>query len=208
MVEIGLIGLGTGGLAAYGESGQRMTYFEIDAAVQGMAEDTRYFTFLSEARNRGVDARVILGDARLTLNAYDGPPLDLLILDAFSSDAIPVHLLTREAVALYVSRLSRNGVIVSHISNRYLNLRPVVATIATELGLACAINDDVKVTQAQMNETGHAASTWVALARTAEDLSPLRIGAADSPWKNLASPPQSRVWTDDYVNIIGAMKWR
>lgn len=209
-VEIGLIGLGTGGLAAYGEPGQRMTYFEIDAAVQRMAEDTRYFTFVSEARKRGVDLRIILGDARLTLNRYDGPPFDLLILDAFSSDAIPVHLLTREAVAMYVSRLSRQGVIVAHISNRYLNLRPVVANIAADLGLACAINDDVKVTLAQMNQTGHAASTWVAMAKSSDDLAPLNVDGVDSPWKSLKPHPEAgaRVWSDDYVNIFGALNWK
>jgi hypothetical protein len=206
--NVGLVGLGAGELASYAEPGQRFTYFEIDPIVKQIAGDQSRFTFLSSARERGAEVGVVLGDARLTLDRYAGEPFDLLIIDAFSSDAIPVHLLTKEAVAMYTNHLSPQGVLVFHISNRHLNLRPVLGAIAHALGLSAAINDDVGVTIAQMYETGRAPSTWVVLSRSADDLEPLQVDGPESPWKLLKADPDHRVWSDDYVNILGAFNWR
>ncbi|NQT14663.1 MAG: fused MFS/spermidine synthase, partial [Planctomycetes bacterium] len=115
--EIGVIGLGTGSIATYGRPGQRITYYEIDPAVQRIAQDARFFTFL---RDQQTELDIVLGDARLTLAAVPNAHYDLLILDAFSSDAIPVHLITREAVRLYLDKLDDRGLLALHISNRYL----------------------------------------------------------------------------------------
>ncbi|MFH1267013.1 MAG: fused MFS/spermidine synthase [Planctomycetota bacterium] len=121
--EIGVIGLGTGTIAAYGKPGQRITYYEIDPAILRIARDPRYFTFL---RDQEAELDVVLGDARLSLVDAPSARYDLLVLDAFSSDAIPVHLLTREAIALYLNKLADRGVLALHISNRYLDLAPVL----------------------------------------------------------------------------------
>src|SRR5262249_22100380 len=129
-----LVGLGSGSMTAYGAPGQTLTIYEIDPAVKRIAEDPRYFTYLRVTKPK---YQIVLGDARLKMEEHgkDGE-YGVIVVDAFSSDAIPVHLLTREAVALYVRRLAPDGIIALHISNRYLDLKPVAARIAQELGLA------------------------------------------------------------------------
>jgi hypothetical protein len=194
--QIGVVGLGTGTIAAYGRPGQRITFYEIDPAVVQIARNPELFTYLSDCQ---ADVEVIVGDARLSL--ADGPPrlFDLLLIDAFSSDAIPVHLLTREALALYFQRLADQGVLGVHVSNRHLDLEPVLADLAEDAGLVarvCEDGDDRKV--------GKYASTWVALARRDEDLGQL---AHDSRWKPLACRPGSRLWTDHFSNIVDVLNW-
>src|SRR5206468_2711821 len=116
-----------GVLAAYSEPGQELTYFEIDPVVEKIAEDPRLFTFLADARARGTRLSVVLGDARITVQRVAPGTFDMFFLDAFSSDAIPVHLLTREALAIYADKLAPGGLLVFNISNRYLDLNPVLA---------------------------------------------------------------------------------
>jgi hypothetical protein len=162
--HLGLIGLGSGTLATYGRPGQHLTYYEIDPLVKRIAYNPECFIFLQDAAERGVAVDVVLGDARLKLEerARCGPPdrFALLVIDAFSSDAIPIHLLTRQALEIYLANLADDGVLAFHISNRYLNLEPVLANLAKELGLAGFIEDDVAE-----NVRGKASSRWVVLAR-------------------------------------------
>src|SRR5436309_1782835 len=135
--RVAVAGLGAGALAAYANAGERWTYYEIDPAVQHIATDPKLFCYLHECP---AEVRVVLGDARLSL-AATGERYDLMILDAYSSDAIPVHLLTREALRLYLERLAPHGVLVLHLSNRYFDLVPLVARLAADAGLVCRVSD-------------------------------------------------------------------
>ncbi len=140
LARVGLLGLGVGSLAAYARPGDRFTFFEIDPEVVRIAQKSRYFGFLSAAAGR---YDVTLGDGRRSLERVPDGEFGLLVLDAFSSDAIPTHLITREAVELYRHKVAPDGLIAFHISNRYLDLRPVLAGIAHELGLVAYVcNDD------------------------------------------------------------------
>lgn len=208
--DIAAIGLGTGSVAAYGRPTNSITFYEIDPTVRRLAEDERYFTYLRDCPAR---KQFVMGDARLKLEEHGQPgEYDLIIVDAFSSDAIPVHLLTREAMELYVSRLKDDGVIALHISNRYLDLEPVAARIAKELGLATLrMNDDHR------RLPGKQASTWIMLARKQEVLAPLKeLGpmtyhgqSIPAPvWEPLTASADSPLWTDDFSNILSVLSWK
>jgi len=167
-------------------------------AVVHIAEDPTLFRFLSDNFPNGQGMQIVLGDGRLEIaRAADGS-YGLIVLDAFSSDSIPVHLLTREAITLYRRKLAPGGLIVFHISNRYLDLKPVLAAASQELGLAARFryqNLDVEVEERK----GTTSSMWVALAESESDLGPL----ADRPWKPLPPLPKGfRTWTDDYSNLL------
>src|SRR5262249_49382065 len=141
---IALIGLGTGTTAAYAQPGQDVVFYEIDAKVKAIAENEKYFTYLSDARKRGADLEFVLGDARLYMKKDaekdpQGKPdgyYRLIVVDAFSSDAIPVHLITFEAIEAFLKKMAPDGILAYHISNRYLDLQPVLAAAAKEAGLA------------------------------------------------------------------------
>jgi len=198
--EIGIIGLGIGALACYGREDQRITYYEIDPAVERLARDTRYFTFLENSK---ADIDVILGDARLKLADAPRWHYDLLIFDAFSSDAIPIHLITREALGLYLEKLAEHGVLALHISNYYVDLKPVLGNLARDAGVVCRIQEDLRIAGEQRRE-GKSPSVWVVMARRSEDLS----GLLDDPrWKPLPQEPAARLWTDNFSNILGVIKW-
>lgn len=205
--DVGLIGLGVGAMAAYAEDGDRYTYFEIDPTVKRMAEDERYFTYMSTARQRGASIETVLGDARLTLARQPERAFDVLVADAFSSDSIPVHLLTREAVALYMSRLRDGGVLTIHISNRYLDLEPVVANIAADLALVCYVQHDTFQDDRAVMETGKQNSSWAVLARSPADLQPLLSTGIGARWREAEHDPSLRTWTDRYTNILRVMMW-
>jgi len=195
--SVGVVGLGVGSLAAYARPGDRWTFYEIDPAVERIARDPRFFSFLEVCGSR---CRVVLGDARLSLTASQQVH-DLLVLDAFSSDAIPVHLLTSEALATYVSRLAPHGMLAFHVSNNHLDLVPVLARLAHAFGLASAWRLDVVV---DPSRTGNSSSLWVVMARRREDLGTI---AADQRWKVLGSDARP-VWSDDFSNIWTAIRWR
>ncbi len=195
--DIALVGLGVGSIAAFGEPGQRMTYFEIDQTVLDIAQDPALFTFLRDSR---ADLDFVLGDARLTLAKQPDQSYDLLLLDAFSSDAIPIHLLTVEAFQTYLMKLKPGGVIAVHISNRYLNLQPVLRAAAKHLKLQAVLFED-GVTQDEADE-GKTPSIWVAMGRTEADIAPL---LRDRNWSELYENPV-RVWTDDYSNVLGSFQ--
>ncbi len=200
--HIGVVGLGTGTVAAYAKPGQSLTYFEIDAAVRKISEDPRYFTYLSDCRQRGASLEVRMGDARLTLEDEPDGKFDLLVIDAFTSDAIPIHLLTCEAIDLYVKKLAPHGLLMVHLSNRHLTLPPVVAGAADKLGIAARIcNDD--------DEDGgicKSSSNWAVLARTPEDLCDLEENSK-LEWEPLKVDPCLALWTDDYSSIVSVMNW-
>jgi hypothetical protein len=192
--RVAVVGLGTGSLACHRKGGELWTFFEIDPEVIRIARDPRRFEFLSGC---APEALVVTGDARLTLEASPDR-YDLIALDAFSSDTVPVHLLTREAVAGYLSKLAPHGVIVLHISNRHLDLAPVVANVAQSLGLAAFLREDDSA--GDFLTTLKANARLVVLARDPAD-----TGSVARNWAPLQPDPSGAVWTDDYSNILGIM---
>ncbi len=196
---VAVVGLGAGTLAAYGSAGQRWTFYEIDPAVVGIARDPRLFTFLRDSR---AAIQVVIGDARLTL-ARAAASYDVFVLDAFSSDAIPAHLLTKEAFALYLTRLARGGIIALHVSNRFLDVRRVVAAVARDLRLAGLYQMHEGAPPEDPLAEGKFPSEWVVLARSAEDL---RALMRDGRW-TLVPDPATRAWTDDFSHVLGALRW-
>ncbi len=195
--RIGVVGLGVGTLASYGTPGQHLTFFEIDPAMVALAREPTLFTYLADSEAE-IDIRV--ADGRLGLVA-DTTRYDLLVVDAFSSDAIPVHLLTREALSIYESRLASGGVIAFHITNRYLDLAPVLGNIADSLGMSALVQVDTTLSAYALAQ-GKAASTWVLLAPRPADLAPFDT---DARWTPAKLDPDSRVWTDGYSDLIGAL---
>jgi hypothetical protein len=167
--HVAMVGLGTGSVACYPQKGQKLTFYEIDPAVKRLVADTdKYFTYISLARQRGAEIDFRMGDARLKLKEDADRKYALLLVDAFSSDSIPVHLLTIEAVGLYLDRLTDDGILALHISNKYVRLEPVVAAIAQHHGLVARVWNDDQERGAGM--VGKTASSWVVLARRPEDL--------------------------------------
>jgi spermidine synthase len=195
--RVGVVGLGTGTLACYRRDGQSWTFFEIDPVVVEFSRRGT-FTYLSQCTPQ---ARMVLGDARLKLAEERPGSSDVLAVDAFSSDAIPLHLITREAMEVYMRATAADGVVVLHISNRFVDLEPVVAAIARDLGLATAIRNDVQADRSELTS-----SSWVALARDRKSLEALAKPGGDAKWEALA-PPAVRSWTDDHASILPAMRW-
>jgi hypothetical protein len=171
-----------------------VTFFEIDPEVVRIARDPRFFTYL-----RDCPARVLVGDGRRLLVKQPRARFDLVVVDAFNSDAIPVHLITRQALALY---LARAPVVLFHISNRYLRLEPVLGNLARDAGLTCRTQSH-KPSRSQL-DAGLSVSKWAVLARTDADLARL---ATDRRWHRCADDPSERVWTDDYSDLFGAIAW-
>jgi SAM-dependent methyltransferase len=174
--NLAVVGLGTGTMACYARKGQELTFYDIDPAVRSISYDTdRYFDFVEDARNRGAHVDLVMGDARLTMERQQLDEKDrygILVVDAFSSDAIPIHLITREALQMFLDRLAPDGILAFHISNRYLDLGPVLANLAQDANLAGLIGEDE-----DESYPGKARSTWVMLARKPQHLG--RIVAPD-----------------------------
>lgn len=200
MKQVGLVGLGAGSLTAYGRAGEEFALFEIDPAVVRIAHDANLFTYLRDSKAK---LRVVTGDARIKLQQEPDASFDLLALDAFSSDAIPVHLLTREAVALYMAKLADDGILAIHITNWYLNLEPVVSRSVSELGLHALIRSDFNITD-QEGVFGKYGSVWIVVGRSHENLGAL---AANSQWLQLKPATSLRVWSDDYSDLMSVFKW-
>jgi hypothetical protein len=198
--RVAVVGLGAGSLACYAKPSERWTYFEIDPVVVRIARDAAKFRFLADCAPQ---ADVVLGDARLTL-AEAGVQYDLIVLDAFSSDVVPVHLLTREALGVYLARLAPNGVIAMHISNRYLDLASVVREVAALQGLNVYLKRDGKATADGYQSHMHANSLVAVLARHDADVARLVM---ELGWTRLEATGSVRPWTDDYSNILSAI-WR
>ena len=196
-IKVAVVGLGTGTFSCNVEAGDSFTFYEIDASVQKMARNPHYFSYLTKC---APDVPIVLGDARLTL-AEAKDKYDLIVLDAFTSDAIPIHLMTREAMATYLNALAPHGIVLMHISNRYMELASVVAGIAQANGLVSRLNnrpsrdgeDDAKYIFS---------STVVISAREEADFGVL---LEDPDWSVIRPPAGQRIWTDDYSNVIGAV---
>jgi hypothetical protein len=193
--RVAAVGLGTGSLACHIRPGESWTFFEIDPEVVRIAHDPTRFRFLAAC---APNVPVVLGDARLTLAAAP-ERFDLIVLDAFSSDAIPVHLLTREAFAGYLDRLSPRGMIVVHISNRHMDLAKVMGAVAAAEGLAALMKQDETANQVQNDYKANA--LVVALAREASSLGGLAQKRGWLPSKS----GEVAAWTDDYSNILSAI---
>jgi hypothetical protein len=198
--RIAVVGLGTGSSSSYTRAGEQWTFFEINPTVERIARDPRFFTIL---RDCAENPRVIIGDARMSLAAQPDAAYDVMVFDAFSSDAIPLHLMTREALEMYLHKLSAHGVLVFHISNRYLDLSPILAGLAAEQQMVAYQNDDLRVTIGE-SYRGKTTSSWVVLARSKADLGPL---TDNTRWVPISANPRVRPWTDDYSNILSVLDW-
>ena len=198
-MRIGVVGLGVGSLAAYSWESSYFTFFEIDPAVERLARDTRYFTFLSGARGKW---DIVLGDGRLTLAGCPPNTFDLIILDAYSSDAIPVNLLTREALQLYFSRLTPRGFLAFHISNRHLRLAPLVGKLAADQGAVAFQNDNASFSTSKVSAPGCNPSHWAILAK---DEANVKFLERFEGWKPLPGDAPFPAWTDDFSNILSLL---
>lgn len=199
--KVGVIGLGTGALTCYAEPGQSWTFYEIDPAVVAIARDSGQFTFLTGGP---IQPALILGDARLKL-AQSTERYGVLVVDAFSSDAIPIHLLTREALQIYRDHLRADGLLVFNISSRYFDLEGVLADLASdaEPPLLCLAQKDLAVGTSE-KQRGKAPSHWVVLAQRREALAKLMQRRT---WYEVRGRPDHAVWTDDYCNLLSILKW-
>ena len=230
--KVAVVGLGTGAVAHYARSGEAWTFYEIDPAVVRVAHDQRYFRFLSECRGT---CDVVLGDARRQLTkALDGS-FDVIILDGFCSDAIPVHLLTREAIRLYVQKLAPGGVILMHVSNNHLDLPPLIRRLADDQDPPLAARYCHDAPTGAEAEDGKTQSQWMLLARSEADMAPVvnprplpapaatafKLALALAPPGADFQPPAVRrvswaqvawedgpIWRDDFANLLRVWKKR
>jgi spermidine synthase len=198
--SIGVVGLGAGTLACYAQSGQTWRFFEIDPLVIQIARDSGYFHFLSLCTP---GAEITTGDARLELEKAADDSFDVLAVDAFSSDAIPMHLMTREAFDGYDRVVRPDGVVLVHISNRFINLEPVLAGLVRDDGWSAIVRED-HPSRARMTSQGAASSYWVVMSRSADAVD--RVRAAGGEWRDLASDPAPRTWTDDFASVLPLIK--
>ena len=194
--RVGVVGLGTGSVACYARPDQEYVYYEIDPLVAKFAADPAYFSYLSSCTP---DAPIILGDGRLTLAQEPEGGFELLLLDAFSSDSVPAHLLTQQAVSLYLSRLSDKGILVMHVSNKHMQLETVVARIADTLGAHALYQFYSGDNTADKRRSQP--SQVVILAKSREALAKFD---GDTRWQPLSGDGK-RPWSDDYSNVIGAI---
>lgn len=218
--KVAVVGLGSGSIACYaqpggaklpqaatsgatdqGSGGQNWTFYEIDPIVEHIARDPRYFTYLQDC---APNAKIVLGDGRLSLASVPAGEYDMIIFDAFSSDAIPVHLLTREALQLYLDKLAPGGFLVFHLTSRHFNLDPVIGDLARDAGLTAKVWADTNVKPTDFDfAQGKRASTWAVITRTPADLGKL---ANDPRWVVPQSQPNARVWTDDFASLLSVLK--
>jgi SAM-dependent methyltransferase len=206
---VGIVGLGAGTLGCYRRPGQRWTFFEIDPVMVDIARDPAKFTFLSDC---AADAPIVIGDARLKIAEQPPGRFDVLVIDAFSSDAIPLHLLTEEAIGIYARALKPDGILLIHISNRFFGLEPVLAEEARARGWTTAIRLDPGPPEEGIDDL--TASNWVALTATPQRMAQLTGGlrprekaGEDNAWVALRSTAGFERWTDDYASTLPVLMW-
>jgi len=192
-VRVGVVGLGTGTIAAYGREGDAFRFYEINPDVMRFA--TTYFTYLGDSK---AEWEIVLGDARLSLEREAAQGYDVLALDAFSGDAVPLHLLTVEAFEIYRRHLKPDGILAAHISNRFLDLKPVILGLADHFGMAVAVIDAGDEDKEELSP-----SLWVLLSADPASLQDDAIRTAASPVD--ASPSALRLWTDDYSDLFSVL---
>ena len=204
--NIGIVGLGCGTLAWYGRPWQHFDLYEIDPEVIKIAENPAYFTYLKNSR---ASWKNIVGDARINLQAVPDKSYDLLVIDAYSSDAVPTHLLTLEAFRLYRSKLKDNGILALHTSNRYFDLPPVIRRICDEIGMRALVgNDNPKNYSIRYDDydlTMLSRSQWVAVTGSEQVFRLLQIFWR---WESLPEKPGMDLWTDDHASLFQVYKWR
>jgi hypothetical protein len=195
-LRIGVVGMGAASLAAYAGAGDVLTFYEIDPDVVRLAR--KWFTFWDDAEARGAKVAVEIGDARLVLERGNPEPYDLLVVDAFSGDAIPVHLLTSECFALYRRRLAEGGLIAAHVSNLFLHLAPVVRAQAEQLGMGAAnlasLPDPARI---------GFANDWVAVSADAALIEAIGSRGIAAAWPGVEP---ARPWTDDSSSLLPLLK--
>ena len=192
--RVGIVGLGAGALAAYGQPGDVFRFYEIDPLVERVARSL--FTYLRESPAR---TDVVLGDARFSINREHGAPFDVIVLDAFTGDAVPVHLLTQQAIALYRRHLTPEGILAFHISSQYLDLEPVLAREAQQAGMH-AVTVHSKGNEAK----GIFFADWVLLTSNEQFLALSEVAAVAHP---TVSRSNVGLWTDDYSSLLPILKW-
>ncbi|MCP4701034.1 MAG: hypothetical protein GY862_29900 [Gammaproteobacteria bacterium] len=198
--KVALVGLGAGAITCYRQPGQEWTIYEIDPAVVRLARDPNYFSYLSDCAG---GANIVLGDARLSLRNAPKGYFDLIILDAYSSDVLPVHLITREALAMYTDKLADHGLLLGNASNRYINLIQVFSAQAADAGLV-GRSQHPRDHTLQEHAAYRYAADWVVMARNRSDLAMLE---GDPRWLPLVPQPGQNAWTDDFSNIFRVIRW-
>lgn len=196
--RVAVVGLGVGAMAPYAKPDQQWTFYEINPDVVDLARNSEHFTYLQNCATGSVS--VVEGDARLSLQNAPAGHFGLIVLDAFSSDAIPVHLVTQQALDLYLSKLAEGGILAFNASSRSLNLNPILADLAESRNLICIAFDDTKPDSVEGKDPSH----WVVMARSPEEISYLSI---NSQWQRLEGREGARVWSDDFSNILRAIRW-
>lgn len=196
--NVAIVGLGAGSMACYSFAGQHWTFYEINPAVISVAQSPQYFTYLQKCA--AATTGIVLGDARLQLQNAPDQHYGLIVLDAFNSDAVPVHLMTQEAIALYTSKLAAGGMLAFNISNRSLKLERVLANLAKRTGARCLTLADGE----QNLLTGKDPSEWLVMAQH----SPAFDALAQNPgWRVVEGGDGTDAWTDDYSNILSVIRW-
>jgi SAM-dependent methyltransferase len=194
--RFGILGLGAGTMAAFADAAHHVTFYEIDPAVVPIAQ--KYFTFVPRC---GANCDIIIGDGRLQLAQERDGSFDLLLLDAFSSDSVPTHLLSREALQMYLSKLKPDGLLVFHVSNRYLNVEKLVSALVVDEGLAALSRFD---DAGDLRNLGKSSANHLVAARRLTYLEPI---AGRPGWKRIDRPDGFRPWTDDYSNLMSLIRW-
>jgi SAM-dependent methyltransferase len=193
--RFGVVGLGTGSMAGWIAPHRHMTFFDIDPQVYDIAND--FFTFLPHCGER---CDVVIGDGRLSIEKADDGAFDLLLLDAFNSDSIPAHLVSREAVQMYLTKLKPNGLLMFHVSNRYMNVEGLVSAVVTDASLKAMIRHDENQ-EAPLKARSH----YLIAGKNAGALGALKY---DENWLNVEKPDGIAPWTDDYSNMLKILRWR
>jgi hypothetical protein len=213
-MNLGVIGLGTGTMAAFARPGQHLTFYDIDPIVKRFSFDEGegrfpFFTFVQDARERGATLELVMGDARLTMEKkqlQDSEKYGVIVVDAFSSDAIPIHLITLQAVDVYLDKLAKDGLLCFHISNRHLDLRPVLYNLARERGLAAIYQSDDREDDPRSTALlGKSSSSWVVLSRTPERLLKL-LDLNDWEDRRVAARVELlplSLWPDNGTGLVG-----
>ena len=197
-LRVGVAGLGIGSLSYYRQPGDEWRYYEIDPLIRWLTAESGHFQML---RSHDPDADIVMGDARLAIAREPDGRFDLLIMDAFSSDAVPTHLLTREALSLYADKLAGNGTLMLHISNRFLDLAPAIGATAASLGFAAQTGQMTRIDE-ETDPLG-APTVWVAIARAAPTLERLGLGER---WNPLGAS-DAQPWRDDFSSFVEAIFW-
>jgi predicted O-methyltransferase YrrM len=195
--RIAVVGLGSGTMASYAGPERRITFYEIDPEMTGLA--SRFFSFLTAC---GSNCEVVHGDGRLQLSRAPDAFFDLVMLDAFSSDSVPAHLISQEALQIYLSKMAPDGIVLFHVSNRYLDVKEVVSAAVNDAGLVAFFRSDEA---GELRAEGKTSSDHIVAARNLPALGHI---ASSASWGRVGRPADLRVWTDDYSNILDLIRWR